>query len=29
MNELDGLRDSVPDRRVLMTLADSASEYKE
>ena len=29
MNELDGLRDSVPDRRVLMTLADSANEYKE
>jgi hypothetical protein len=29
MNELDGLRDSVPDRRVLMTLADSANEYQE
>ena len=29
MDELDGLRGSVPDRKVLMTLADSAKEYKE
>ena len=29
MDELDGLRGSVPDRRVIMTLAESATEYKE
>jgi hypothetical protein len=29
MDELDGLRGRVPDRRVLMTLADTAKEYSE
>ena len=29
MDELDGLRGRVPDRKVLMTLTDSAKEYKE
>ena len=28
MDELDGLRGRLPDRNVLMTLADSAKEYK-
>ena len=28
-DELDGLRGRVPDRRVLMTLADTAKEYSE
>ena len=29
MNEVEGLKGRVPDRKVLMTLADSAKEYKE
>ena len=29
MDEIDGLKARVPDRKVLMTLADSAKEYKE
>ena len=29
MDELAGLRAKVPDRKVLMTLADSAKEYKD